>query len=125
MVGISAALNYTFGFISKKIYYDLETTLSLPGVSLLFSLICCFGLIWMYFIFPETEGRSLEDIELHFSDNSKRITDHHIAKSSNSKHSQSVNAHETNIYVTTMTRKTTSFEDGLDNRAFEKECSRI
>lgn len=120
MVGISAALNYTFGFVSKKIYYDLETTLSLPGVSLLFSAICGFGLIWMYFIFPETEGRTLEDIELHFSDNSKRITDHHIAKSSNSNHSESVN-----VDITTLTRKTASFESGLDNRAFEKECARI
>lgn len=28
---------------------------------------------------PETENRSLEDIEMHFSDDSKRITDRHIA----------------------------------------------
>lgn len=32
----------------------------------------------MFNILPETEGRSLEDIELHFSDNSKRITDWYI-----------------------------------------------
>lgn len=32
----------------------------------------------MYNILPETEGRSLEDIELHFSDNAKGITDIHI-----------------------------------------------
>lgn len=30
---------------------------------------------------PETEGRSLEDIELHFSDKSKKFTDWNIAKS--------------------------------------------
>lgn len=28
---------------------------------------------------PETENRSLEDIEMHFSDDSKGITDRHIA----------------------------------------------
>lgn len=33
----------------------------------------------MYNILPETEGRSLEDIELHFSDNSKGITNRKIA----------------------------------------------
>lgn len=29
----------------------------------------------MYFILPETEQRSLEDIELHYIDNKKEITD--------------------------------------------------
>lgn len=81
MVGISAAMSYAFGFISRRIYYNLETTLSLPGVSLFFSLVCGFGLVWMYLILPETENRTLEDIELHFSDNSKSITNHKIAKS--------------------------------------------
>lgn len=35
----------------------------------------------MYFILPETENRTLEDIERHFGDNSKKITDHKITKS--------------------------------------------
>lgn len=35
----------------------------------------------MYQILPETENRTLEDIELHFSDNSRKITDRKIAKS--------------------------------------------
>lgn len=34
----------------------------------------------MYIILPETEDRSLEAIELHFSDNSKGLTDIHISK---------------------------------------------
>lgn len=34
----------------------------------------------MFLIMPETEQRSLEDIELHFSDNTKGITDIDIVK---------------------------------------------
>lgn len=34
----------------------------------------------MYFILPETEQRSLEDIESHYSDNKKGITDIYISK---------------------------------------------
>lgn len=34
----------------------------------------------MYYILPETEGRTLEEIELHYSDDSKGITDTFIPK---------------------------------------------
>lgn len=39
-----------------------------------------FSFIVMYLILPETEGRSLEDIEIHFSDNTRRFTDIKIHK---------------------------------------------
>lgn len=35
----------------------------------------------MYLIFPETNNRTIEDIELHFADDSKRITDWRVSKS--------------------------------------------
>lgn len=34
----------------------------------------------MYKILPETENRTLEEIELHFSNNSRKLTDRNIAK---------------------------------------------
>lgn len=34
----------------------------------------------MYAILPETEDRTLEDIELHFSDNNRKLTDRKIAQ---------------------------------------------
>lgn len=37
----------------------------------------------MYFIMPETEQRSLENIERHYSDNTKGLFDIKIPKSSN------------------------------------------
>lgn len=39
------------------------------------------GLIFIYFYLPETERRTLEDIELHFSDNNKKLSDRKIPKS--------------------------------------------
>lgn len=81
--GIAISLNYVFGFLSKKTYFDMETTLSLAGTTSFYSAVCCAGLIYAYFTLPETEGRSLEDIELHFSDNSKKLTDRNIVKTSN------------------------------------------
>ncbi|XP_055308983.1 facilitated trehalose transporter Tret1-like [Sitodiplosis mosellana] len=80
--GFAAAFCYILGFISRKTYYNLEFTLSLPGSTLFYCAVSGLGFIVMYLILPETENISLEDIELHYSDNSKKITDHKIVKSS-------------------------------------------
>lgn len=78
--GFTAALNYVLGFIATKSYFNLETTLSMPGVALFNSIVIAFGLVLMYKILPETENRTLEDIEMHFSDKSKKLTDRTISK---------------------------------------------
>ncbi|XP_055301803.1 facilitated trehalose transporter Tret1-like [Sitodiplosis mosellana] len=79
-VSLSAAFDYLLYFVSTKSYYNLETSLSMPGVALFNCIIIGCGLILMYNILPETENRTLEDIELHFSDNSKKLTDRKIAQ---------------------------------------------
>lgn len=78
--GLSAALDYALSFICTKTYYNLEIALSMPGITLLNCIISGFGVILIYKIMPETENRTLEDIEMHFSDKTKKITDRKIAK---------------------------------------------
>lgn len=68
------------GFTTIKTYYNLEETFSLPEVAMFYCVNATLGLILMYAIFPETEGRSLEEIELHFSDNNKKMTDWYIPR---------------------------------------------
>lgn len=64
------------------------------------------GLIFIYFYLPETERRTLEDIELHFSDNNKKLSDRKIPKSiSNNK----------------LTVPAKSISNGCDNKAFEEQ----
>lgn len=58
----------------------METTFSMPGAALCYCIITGVGTMIAYFILPETEGRTLEEIELHFSDNSKSIFDRKIPK---------------------------------------------
>lgn len=66
----------------------MEVSLSLPGVTLFNCVVIAVGLIFAYKILPETEGRTLEDIELHFSDKTKRITNHKIPKRKKHCHDQ-------------------------------------
>ncbi|XP_031638855.1 facilitated trehalose transporter Tret1-like [Contarinia nasturtii] len=76
--GLSAAINYIMGFVTIKTYINLEKALSMQGIAMFYCVIATLGLILMYNIMPETENRSLEAIELHFSDSSKKITDWYI-----------------------------------------------
>lgn len=87
--GVAIAFDYSLAFLSKKTYHNLETTLSLAGTTTFFCTVSFIGLIFAYFVLPETEGRSLEDIELHFTDDSKKFTDWRIAKTTNFKTEQS------------------------------------
>lgn len=54
--------------------------MSLPGVQLLNLFVIAIGIIVMFNILPETENRSLEDIEIHFSDKTKKITNYRIER---------------------------------------------
>lgn len=103
LLSIISGCRYIFVAFSTKLYYNIESWLSIPGAAAFYGVITLFGYsfivyvisIWnfnhwiffsfivMYIILPETEGRSLEDIELHYSDNSKGLTDIHILKNRN------------------------------------------
>lgn len=63
----------------------------MPGISLLNSAIAAIGLISMYSILPETENRSLEDIEMHFSDDTKTLFDRKIARVTSETNTDDVN----------------------------------
>ncbi|XP_055301619.1 facilitated trehalose transporter Tret1-like isoform X2 [Sitodiplosis mosellana] len=78
--GLAGIENQVFAFIAIKTYYNFESWLSLPGVICLYGVIAVVGFISMLFILPETENRTLEEIELHFSDNKRSIFDIKIKK---------------------------------------------
>lgn len=102
--GITAALNYIMAFCTTKTYYNLETSMSLFGVIALYATLDVIGLVFIYFFIPETEKRTLEEIEAHFSDNSKSFSDINIRK-----------------LVKPITNRPDKIKkDGCDNKAFEE-----
>ena len=59
----------------------MEEWLTLPGIITFYGVVGAIGYVAMYLTLPETEECTLEEIESHFSDNSRKLTDIRIRKS--------------------------------------------
>ena len=60
---ISATLNWTLAFIVSKSFNNLVSAIDIGPTFWLFSGISCLGIIFVYFIVPETKGKSLAEIQ--------------------------------------------------------------
>ncbi|KAK4880578.1 hypothetical protein RN001_008724 [Aquatica leii] len=69
--GISSAVSYLINFVSNKLYLKMASTITIFGVYLFYGSVCLLGIIIMYFLLPETEGKTLEEITSHFEGLSK------------------------------------------------------
>jgi hypothetical protein len=75
--GVSAAGCYVFLFLSSKTFLDIEHSFQLHGAFFFYGAISCVGVVFLYFRQLETEGKSLEEIENHFTQGlSARLSRH-------------------------------------------------
>lgn len=113
--GITAALNYAMTFVTTKTYYNLEISLGLYGVIWFYGFCDILGFFFIYFMLPETENRTLEDIETHFSDNKRKLTSIKIKKS---KSAPAELDHQIDKNAAPTTNGVYTIKDGCDNRAY-------
>lgn len=64
--GIAGATGYIFGFFANKFFLRMLGTLTLPGTFWMYSAITLIGAAILYKVLPETEGKSLVEIEQYF-----------------------------------------------------------
>lgn len=76
--GITSATSYVIIFIVTKTYINVEDGLSIGGGFIMYGSITTVGLVVLYMILPESEGRTLEEIEQFFSDTKRKLTDRTI-----------------------------------------------
>lgn len=69
--GFSGGTGYIFNFISNKIFLSLVSFFTLPGVFWFYSFMGIIGTIVLYFLLPETEGKTLFEVTEHFAGRSK------------------------------------------------------
>lgn len=71
--GVSAAFGYTFIFIVTKSFINLNHWFNLYGALLVYAFVGVLGIVYLYFCLPETEGKTLQDIEPYFQKKKKPI----------------------------------------------------
>lgn len=64
--GVSAACGYSFIFVVTKSYIYLEHWLDIWGALLVYAVIGVWGIFYLYYCLPETEGKTLAEIEPYF-----------------------------------------------------------
>ncbi|XP_058825729.1 uncharacterized protein LOC131685795 isoform X2 [Topomyia yanbarensis] len=70
--GIAGGTGYIFGFLANKLFLKMLAALTLPGTFWMYSAITLIGAIVLYRILPETEGKTLVEIEGYFVSKRKR-----------------------------------------------------
>ena len=65
---ICTLINWLFVFLVTKVFPSMIAAFTEEGTFWFFAGWCLLSFIFVYFLVPETKGRSLEDIELYFSE---------------------------------------------------------
>ena len=65
--GCASSIGYIFSSIASKLFLYMKSGMTLPGTFLFYAAVNFVGVIGLYFILPETEGRTLKEIEDHFA----------------------------------------------------------
>lgn len=111
--GLVSTMGYLLFFSSSKSYLGFERTLGMPGSIFLYGSVCVAGFIFFYFLLPETENRTLEDIETHFS--TQRLTNIDIKQVSKSNKGNDVGV-ERGLEL-----RVPQVVNGVDNKGFDKK----
>lgn len=82
--GASASSAYIFGFAVNKLFYPMRDIVQLHGLFYFYACVNLLGAGMLYTFMPETESRSLIDIETHFADKTKTF-DTHIVRTDKQK----------------------------------------
>lgn len=71
VAGSSACLfNWLMAFIVTKFYSDVNNVLGAYGTFWIFSAVCALGVVFVFFLVPETKGKTLEEIQFELGGSS-------------------------------------------------------
>lgn len=69
--GLSSAVSYICAFLANKTFFYMISWMTLPGTYWFYSALNLLGFVVLYFVLPETEGKTLHEIMEHFAGEKK------------------------------------------------------
>lgn len=63
LTGLTTCAGYVFSFVTIKVYPDMLAIMGAPGVFLFYAVFSFLGTVFVYFLLPETKGKTLLEIE--------------------------------------------------------------
>lgn len=91
---LAAALSYAVHFVAAKTNYNLEANFHLSGAFALYSIFGILGAIYLYFFLPETEKKTLVEIESFYQGEHKIFADDFFINSFRKKRRVSLEANK-------------------------------
>ncbi|CAG4991364.1 unnamed protein product [Parnassius apollo] len=73
--GLAAALNYLIFFMATKTNYNLEASFHISGTFAIYTALTFIGSLYLYFFLPETENKTLVEIEAYYKGHQKIFAD--------------------------------------------------
>ncbi|RZF45766.1 hypothetical protein LSTR_LSTR012938 [Laodelphax striatellus] len=67
--GASGSAGYIFGFLANKSYFMIMDRIEASGTFTMYTIVSIGGALFLYYFLPETEGRTLLEIQEHFAGN--------------------------------------------------------
>lgn len=67
--GISSAIGYLVGFASNKLFLTMVAAFTLNGTFWFYSAVAALGCIVLFFTLPETENKTIEEIQMFYVKN--------------------------------------------------------
>lgn len=64
--GLSSCFGYLVGFASNKLFLSMVAAFTLNGTFWFYSCVSAVGVVVLYFTLPETENKTLQEIQVYF-----------------------------------------------------------
>lgn len=71
--GLASSLNLTNNFLVLKLFPTLETLIGFHGVFWIYAATCVVSIPFVFLALPETKGKTLDEIEMHFEHKAKSV----------------------------------------------------
>lgn len=75
--GLTAALAFLMTFVLTKSFLEMQAWFTLPGLFIVYGAITLVGTLYLYACMPETENKTLQQIETFFIGDPDDYDNHH------------------------------------------------